>query len=190
MVRSILKKVAWVGRGASMVFGLALVLALLFGMASMAFARDGQSFILGERNVAQSLSTLVRQGAGPALSLQVDSGPPLAVNSSSKVSKLNADQVDGKNSSAFMPSPTYVVNEVVVMGSDTTGTVRVVFCDKGDMAISSDSSGLGTETKINTSYRNEYVGRLTWWVSASKPVGPEDTWTAQVVCADFGEIHQ
>src|SRR5918999_1630544 len=103
MVRSILKKVAWVGRGASMVFGLALVLALLFGMASMAFARNGQSFILGERNVAQSLSTLVRQGAGPALSLQVDSGPPLAVNSSSKGSKLNADQVDGKNSSAFMP---------------------------------------------------------------------------------------
>jgi hypothetical protein len=68
-------------------------------VASMAFARDGQSFILGQRNVAQSLSTLVRQEAGPALSLKVDSGAPLAVNSESRVDNLNADKLDGKNAS-------------------------------------------------------------------------------------------
>ena len=84
-----------------MVFGLALIMALLFGVASMAFARDGEPFLLGARNVAQSASTLVKQGAGPALALQVDSGPPLKVNSGAKVAKLNADQLDGKDQSAF-----------------------------------------------------------------------------------------
>ena len=62
MIRTVASKVAWVGRTASMVFGLALVLALLFGVASMAFARDGQSFLLGARNVASSVSTLVKRG--------------------------------------------------------------------------------------------------------------------------------
>ncbi len=95
MIRTAAKKVAWVGRTASMVFGLALVLALLFGVASMAFARDGQPFVLGARNVASSVSTLVKQGAGPALSLQVGSGPPLALNSSARIRNLNADKVDG-----------------------------------------------------------------------------------------------
>jgi hypothetical protein len=41
MLRSVAAKVAWVGRTAAMVFGLALVLALLFGLASMALAANG-----------------------------------------------------------------------------------------------------------------------------------------------------
>ena len=40
MVRNALSKVAWVGRTASMVFGLALVLALVFGVAAMAFGAN------------------------------------------------------------------------------------------------------------------------------------------------------
>lgn len=101
MFRKVASKIAWAGRTASMVFGLALIVTLLFGVTSMAFARDGESFLLGARNVAQSVSTLVKQGAGPALALQVDSGPPLKVNSDTKVAKLNADQLDGKDRSAF-----------------------------------------------------------------------------------------
>src|SRR5215207_3151162 len=101
MLRGAVSKVMWVGRATVFLVGLAVILALLFGVASMAFARDGQSFILGQRNVAQSLSTLVKTGAGPALSLQVGSGAPLAVNSGTRVANLNADLVDGKDQRAF-----------------------------------------------------------------------------------------
>ena len=103
MVRSVFGKVMWVGRATVSLVGLAVILALMFGVTSMAFARDGQSFLLGARNVAQSVSTLVKQGAGPALSLQVDSGAPLKVSSSTRVANLNADMVDGMHVSQLAP---------------------------------------------------------------------------------------
>lgn len=41
---------------------------------------------------------LTKRGAGPALDLRVDSGPPLKVSSQTKVANLNADQLDDKDS--------------------------------------------------------------------------------------------
>jgi hypothetical protein len=61
MLRSAVRKVMWVGRATSAVVGLALVLALLFGVATAAFGADGDNFILGQTNVA----TLVTRLAGP-----------------------------------------------------------------------------------------------------------------------------
>jgi len=46
-LRSMASKVAWVGRTASMVFGLALVVALILGVASAALSATGGNFILG-----------------------------------------------------------------------------------------------------------------------------------------------
>jgi hypothetical protein len=43
MLRKVASKVAWVGRTASMVFGLALVLALVFGALSVALAHTGSA---------------------------------------------------------------------------------------------------------------------------------------------------
>jgi hypothetical protein len=87
-----------------MVFGLALVLALVFGVNSMAFGANGNPFLLGKKNVASAVSKLVKQGPGPALSLVVGAGqPPLAVNSPAKVAHLNADKVDGTDSTALLP---------------------------------------------------------------------------------------
>ncbi len=48
MIKTVASKVAWVGRTASMVFGLALV----FGVATMALGANGQTFILGKLNKA------------------------------------------------------------------------------------------------------------------------------------------
>ena len=60
MVRSALSKVAWVGRTASMVFGLALVMALLFGVASTALGANGGNFILGKAtNAATKVTGLI-----------------------------------------------------------------------------------------------------------------------------------
>lgn len=57
MIKTVASKVAWVGRTASMVFGLALVLALVFGVATMALGANGQTFILGKLNNAATQVT-------------------------------------------------------------------------------------------------------------------------------------
>ncbi len=118
MVRSALSKVAWVGRTASMVFGLALVMALVVGVATTAIGATGGNFILGKANGATSVSKLTASVAGPALTLvnnstaaaatalniSVASGkPPLKVNGAAgTATNLSADKLDGRNSSEFV----------------------------------------------------------------------------------------
>ena len=90
-------KVMWVGRAAIFLVGLSVILALIFGVATTALGANGNPFLLGKKNVATAVSTLLKRGAGPALRLSVGSGPPLSVNSSSKVTNLNSDSIDGKD---------------------------------------------------------------------------------------------
>jgi hypothetical protein len=120
MLRTTAKKVAWVGRTASMVLGLALVLALMFGVASMALAGTGVNgvFNLGVTNTVNAVTQLVSgAGTGPngpmlridnnssatgATGLQIltEAGkPPMTVNTGTRVTNLNADRLDGKDSS-------------------------------------------------------------------------------------------
>ncbi len=47
MVRGAASKVIWVGTATVFLVGLAVILALMFGAASMAFAEDGDPWILG-----------------------------------------------------------------------------------------------------------------------------------------------
>ena len=101
-----------------MVFGLALVLALVFGVASMALGANGQAWILGQNNAATAITKLAGAAGvdGPmlqlinndadandtALELRVQAGEaPMSVNSGTKVANLNSDQLDGKDQSAF-----------------------------------------------------------------------------------------
>ncbi len=102
MIRSALSKVTWMARATTTVVGLAIMLALVFGFATTAIGATGGNFLLGQRNVADVISTLVKKGPGPALSLVVEANqPPLKVNSSAKVANLNADKLDGKDFGAF-----------------------------------------------------------------------------------------
>ena len=80
MIKSAASKVMWVGRATVFLVGLAVILALVFGAASVAFGDDGDFFKVGRSNLANSVSKLTKNGAGPALDLRVSSGPPLAVN--------------------------------------------------------------------------------------------------------------
>ena len=117
--KTLASKVARVGRAASTVFGLALVLALILGVATAAFGDNGDFFKVGKANTASAVSKLIKQGAGPALDLRVDSGTPLKVNSDTKVDKLNADKLDGQDSNDFQGkyAQTVVVAE---SGGDST----------------------------------------------------------------------
>jgi hypothetical protein len=137
MVRSVAKKVAWVGRTASMVFGLALVMALVLGVATMAFGANGSNFILGSlNNTATAITKLTGTvGGGPALQvsnpstatgstaldLQVATGKaPMKVNRTTKVTNLNADLLDGKDSRTF---GTHMATSQSITGAcTTTGT--------------------------------------------------------------------
>src|SRR5215218_10529796 len=118
MLRSVASKVAWVGRTASMVFGLALVLALVFGVAAMALAAvPGDPFKLGQVNrIDDALTTLIGSRSGAMMAIDNDSTAanaraldlrvepnraPMMVNSDKRVAKLNADKLDGLDSGDF-----------------------------------------------------------------------------------------
>jgi hypothetical protein len=117
MLKSIASKLMWAGKATVFMMGLALMLALAFGMASTAFGANGGNFILGSlNNSATAITKLTGNVNGPAmqvvnnnadlndtaLSLLVDKGEePIRVNSAGKVTNLNADKVDGKDSTMF-----------------------------------------------------------------------------------------
>ena len=74
---------------------------LVVGVDYVSFAVTGDSLVLGRLNSAAKPTTISNTGDGPALRLS-SSGkrtPPLAVNSSRKVLKFNADEVDGASAS-------------------------------------------------------------------------------------------
>ncbi len=104
-----------------MVFGLALVLALILGVVTMAAAAvPGDPFKLGQYNRVDGLTVLASTLAGPVLRVDNDgSGPaldlrvgdprttdpfkktvaPMKVDSPARVDLLNADRLDGKSAS-------------------------------------------------------------------------------------------
>lgn len=150
MLRSVASKLAWVGRTASMVFGLALVMALLFGAATTALAHSGvdtKLFHLGHSNVATALTSLGgKLGVnGPmlaitnnnadtndtALSLNVQAGEaPMRVNSATKVGNLNSDKVDSYDSTTLLPGgdlpPGRTVRGNFEMGGQAAGAFHRV----------------------------------------------------------------
>jgi hypothetical protein len=123
MLRSAASKVMWVGRATVFLVGLAVVFAVVLGLATAALAGTGvgATFNLGKTNTVNRLSQLVGStdnamlrvdnndaGTGAtALSLQVEPGhAPMRVNSGTAVTNLNADRVDGKDSTDLLPGGT------------------------------------------------------------------------------------
>lgn len=63
----------WVGGAAVFFLGLAVLLALVFDVATTAMGANGYLFEVGKSNLASAVSVLTERGAGPALSLRVRS---------------------------------------------------------------------------------------------------------------------
>jgi hypothetical protein len=112
MVKSMANKVMRLGRTTIFTVGLALLIGLAVGLGSAVLAGNGDPLLLGRANTASGVTRLAgTQGVdGPmlritnnnagandtALDVRVDAGePPILVNSSPRVSNLNADLVDG-----------------------------------------------------------------------------------------------
>jgi hypothetical protein len=156
MFRNVASKVMWVGRTASMVFGLALVMALLFGVATMAMGATGGNFLLGKANGATTASKLTASIAGPALTLvnqstdtaatalniSVASGKaPLKVNAAAGTATgLSADELDGQDSAAYQKR---------VNGSCPDGSsIRSIAAD-GSASCEPDDQGDGGTAHVN-----------------------------------------
>ena len=120
MARSAFSKVMWVGRATVFMVGLAVILALLFGVATTALGATGGNFILGQANVASAVSKLAgnvpggavlqvsnpsAQAGSKALQLGVSEGKaPLAVDAAAgTATNLSADELDGKDSADYQP---------------------------------------------------------------------------------------
>ena len=79
------------------------VTVLVLAGNTVALAATGHAFVLGKTNKANKVTTLKRTTSGPALSLHTTSSgaAPMTVNGKGKVANLNADTVDGLDSSAL-----------------------------------------------------------------------------------------
>jgi hypothetical protein len=90
------------------------VTILVLAANTAVYAATGGKFILGKVNKANTVSTLKRTTNGPALNLTTKSSAsaPLSTNATGKVGNLNADRLDGYDSSALRPS-SYVFTRVV-----------------------------------------------------------------------------
>ena len=85
-------------RGSRVIAVLLAAVVLIGGANLAAYAANGKPLLLGKTNVETKKSTVKNKGSGPALHLKTKPGqPPLKVNRTKKVNKLNADLVDGAN---------------------------------------------------------------------------------------------
>jgi hypothetical protein len=119
------------------------LLALFVALGGTAYATTDGKLVLGRANDATAQTALAAPVAGPALQVSNASGgaaatalelnvaaghPPLTVNSSSKVTNLNADQLDGIDSSGFYAAGSKVADS---QHADTAGSLSCAGCLTG-----------------------------------------------------------
>ena len=214
MLRSAASKAMWVGRTAAAVFGLALVLALVLGVATMALAAvPGDPFKLGQANrINDAVTTLIGSRSGAIMAIDNDStannaraldlrvepnSAPMAVNSDRRVTNLNADQLDNLDSSALMRASTYKAESFVTdnsTDSPNNTTSVLVKCDPGDKVLSGGYSGLepneGTVTQeIPTETTDTQGNKEAWKVLWQNGTESESGVLVIALCADFPPTH-
>lgn len=172
MAKGLINGVAMVGRAAAFCVGLAVVLAVVMGVASSALAADGKPFILGRGNVATKVSTLINKGVGPALGLKVAAEQaPLTVNpEAGTATNLSADELDGKDSSEFAATGAFGAAEVIdasypnAMGGGTytsKGGTLIISASGSAFRSSTHAAGpgrIGVEIKVDGVVRGKMVG--------------------------------
>jgi hypothetical protein len=147
---------AW-GRGK--VTLVTVVVALSLALISPALAATGGNFILGKANTATDpagtptgITQLTAQIANPAMKLintstltgatalnlqTAATKPPMTVNSKTKVDNLNADTLDGINSTGFYYSSTVIRSFSTFVTGTANGTDSYAIpCLPGDMVLS------------------------------------------------------
>jgi len=180
MLRKAASKVAWVGRTASMVFGLALVLALLFGVASFALAGTGLNsvFNLGVKNTVDAMTQLVSDpGTGPAgpmlridnnssatgatgLQILTEAGkPPMKVNSQARVANLNAALAGRADSAASADNADMLDGKAISeLPGTVVRTVDISGAVKAMIPFEDNLSFVAPTATVTTSSTQRFVG--------------------------------
>jgi hypothetical protein len=186
--------------------GLTMMVAVVLGAASTVQAAPGGNFIIGQVNSALGAVThLVGFPAGPvlridnqslnlgatALDLRVKPGKaPMTVNSNVKVANLNADLLDGKDSTQYLSADRiYERSNLVAVPAGASNQSILVHCDVGDVALSGGADDIEPPTELNEVSRLLNSPR-TWEVEVSRPLTlggdplPADPQgvTAEVLC--------
>ena len=193
-MRTLVGKVMWVGRAAIFLVGLSVILALIFGVASTALGANGNPFLLGRKNVATSVSTLLKKGAGPALRLSVGSGPPLAVNTSAKVTNLNADRIDDQDVTQIGVNGLQRI-EVESPSNNTSPKQITASCPDGKVLVGTGFDIFGGKRNLNTGNAKTDIvidfvipGSTSVTVAAYEEEEPLEDWSVKAIaiCAVAG----
>ena len=200
-------KTMQIARGTALTLGVALMLALVLGVASTALAGTGvgASFDLGKTNAVNAISKLAGSVAGPslliendsaakgatALNLQVEAGKaPMKVNSGKKVAKLNADKLDNLNASAFVRSTCSKLESSTGSIAPEGQVSKTVFCDGDGFALSGGYSSVDEGTLISSSGPSSIENNPDRWVVRWRNDATPDSISVMVLCADVGTPRQ
>jgi len=120
------------------------VTVLVLAGNTVALAATGHSLLLGKSNSADANTSITRTTSGSVLKLQSKSSTnsPLTVNGKGKVTNLNADQLDGLNSTA-MENTTRLFT---VNGAGTTSVTKVVPLPAGSYTVGYEAYMIDGET--------------------------------------------
>ena len=215
MLKTAASKVMWVGRATVFLVGLAVILALVVGMATMAFAANGNNFVLGVlNNSATAITKLTgnvsgkpalqvsnpNTGAGSkALQLDVAEGKaPLTVNATAgKATNLNSDKLDGLDSSEIGVNGWERVSVSSALNSDSPKAATAT-CPSGKVVVGTgyDIEG-GRSGSSPTQRANVVIDTLVAFDSSSathvfvealeeEPVDFNWQVQAQAICATAG----
>ncbi|HYP21267.1 MAG TPA: hypothetical protein VEY08_14440 [Chloroflexia bacterium] len=200
MVKVAVKTIVRVGRAATSVVGLAVVLALSVGVASSALAGTGvgATFNLGQTNTVNAVSKLVGSVAAPslqidnnakvnatALELQAEAGKiPMKVDYQSKVALLNVDKLDGQDAGAFVAARTYVVDKDLPLLGGGSVVSEAVGCDAGDVALGGGHPNAAQATHVEASGLS--LDPRAWQaVARNGSANANNALVATVRCADL-----
>ena len=130
------------------------LIALVFAMSGTAYAATGGDFLLGKANTATSVTSLTNT-KGTALSLSASpAAPPLKVSNSVQVPSLNASELGGDTSSAFLPASGTAANSSELGGQPAsdymTGTGQLA-SDTATVA-----SGTGAVVTVPSAVSKDY----------------------------------
>ncbi len=199
LLKATLPKLWRLTRATSMVVGLAVMVALVAGVVSLAVAKapsggtSSSALLLGIKNTASAMTTLFNSGTNePALRLEVNdpaNTPPLSTNSTAVVDNLHAesaDNVGGKDPSQIFPNlyQNVEVHEPPDDGKSHPSWLGFASCDSGDPAISGgyvlDNRDFVTSAFVAFSTYNLDYSSIDGVTQAGRA-------TVAVLCADVAE---
>jgi hypothetical protein len=203
MVRTIFSGAWRIGRVTALTLGAAVMLALVVGVTSAAFGSNGDPWILGQNNTATLITklggSLGVDGAmvqlknnnadanDTALDLQVQTGEaPMTVNSNTRVDSLNADLLDGRDSTSFVASNIYKTEDPISAGillGDGTRAISKA-CLPGDVLLSGGPANInGSGTILLESFPTP-GSTNSWTARIANTDGTPDNFNVVVLCAN------